>query len=382
MNSLLDPESTPRRRQLPFIRLARAVWQRCPAAFRPFAVRAIAATLPRGRGTIADPDKPDLIVGGFREISGIGAGARRYREELIRAGRDVVAVELSAHLAKEGICRFPVHSPDAITGIERGGRIVFHVNPPTFLYALHACRRLVSGRRVVGFWAWELEHVPPSWRSSMTLVDEMECPSEFTAAALRKMTDKPVRVHPPFVAEGERELPRHAEDGVLRILIVFDYLSDIRRKNPAAAIEAFVRAFTGDARAELVVKASNPAVAPLEHARIEKMVRGHGNIKMVCETLTAAEYSELMGRSDVLLSLHRSEGYGLPLREAMASGLSVVATGWSGNMDFMAGPRCHAVPYTLVPVDEAYLRPFGMTRQRWAEPDIAAAAEILRGLAG
>ena len=95
------------------------------------------------------------------------------------------------------------------------------------------------------------------------------------------------------------------------------------------------------------------------------------------ETLDAAGMEELYLAHDVYLSLHRSEGYGLTIREALAYGLHVVATGWSGNMDFMVGERAHAVGYRLVPV--ALKR--GACRApgaRWAEPDVGEAAGIVR----
>lgn len=90
---------------------------------------------------------------------------------------------------------------------------------------------------------------------------------------------------------------------------------------------------------------------------------------------------ELYLRHDVYLSLHRSEGYGLTIREAMLHGLYVIATGWSGNMDFMGGERCYAVPYTLVPVNLNHGFCKGI-KARWAEPDIDAAANLAYAVQG
>jgi glycosyltransferase involved in cell wall biosynthesis len=98
------------------------------------------------------------------------------------------------------------------------------------------------------------------------------------------------------------------------------------------------------------------------------------------DDMRRADLSALMAASDVLVSLHRAEGFGFAVAEMMALGRPVVATGWSGNADFMAGPGAFAVPWRLVPArDPQAIYDFPDTV--WAEPDIAAAAEALRRIA-
>ena len=103
-----------------------------------------------------------------------------------------------------------------------------------------------------------------------------------------------------------------------------------------------------------------------------------GNIKVLRDHLDDAALSALYAQADALLSLHRAEGFGLPMLEALARGIPVVATAWSGNMDFTGRGNSVDVPYRLVPVrDPAAIYHGGC----WAEPDIVAAAAGLRRLA-
>ena len=113
--------------------------------------------------------------------------------------------------------------------------------------------------------------------------------------------------------------------------------------------------------------------------RLQAAIAGAANIRLLDGDLSRDAYQRLVGSADVLLSLHRGEGFGLPMAEAMLRGKPVVATAWSGNLDFMDDASACLVPAGLVPVvDEAaaYRGEGGM----WAEPDIAAAAAWLRRL--
>nr|WP_246504175.1 glycosyltransferase [Plastoroseomonas arctica] len=155
-----------------------------------------------------------------------------------------------------------------------------------------------------------------------------------------------------------------------------DSRSSFTRKNPAAAIAAFRAAFHGSDAARLIVKlnGSGPEVDTLRDG-----LRDLPHVTVIDTFLNEEGLARLYRSADVLLSLHRAEGFGLPMLEAMAHGLPVIGTGWSGNMDFMTEANSLLVPYRLVPVEDNAAIYSGSV---WAEPDVAAAAEMLARLSG
>ncbi len=169
------------------------------------------------------------------------------------------------------------------------------------------------------------------------------------------------------------------EDSFL-CLFIFDAHSIIARKNPWAVIEAFQQAFNEQERQQairLVIKVSNLNAYPEDAKRLRAAVDAVNGI-LIDLHLTRGETNALLNSCDVYLSLHRSEGYGLTIAEAMYLAKPVIATAYSGNMDFMTTDNSFAVPYTLVELAEDY-PPYGAGNV-WAEPDITAAAEILQGV--
>jgi glycosyltransferase involved in cell wall biosynthesis len=162
------------------------------------------------------------------------------------------------------------------------------------------------------------------------------------------------------------------------VLTMADSRSSLSRKNPEGAIRAYHAAFGSSSSALLLLKLGGC----LEDARTFEAsvadVLRECNVRVIRGHLDEAKLTALYQEADVLLSLHRAEGYGLPMREAMAHGLPVVGTGWSGNLDFMTEADSCLVPYRLIPVSDAA----GIYRDSvWAEPDIDAAAIALRRLA-
>ncbi len=167
----------------------------------------------------------------------------------------------------------------------------------------------------------------------------------------------------------------------LIVLTAFHMGSAFTRKNPLAAIAAFRRAF-GDAPDRLlVIKLIDHGASPIARAALERAIAGASNIRLVNLMLPPADMSGLMAAVDIVLSLHRSEGFGLVPAEAMQLGKPVVATGWSGNMDFMNARNSAPVSYRLVPVQDPYDGAFIADGQLWADADVDDAADWLRRLA-
>jgi glycosyltransferase involved in cell wall biosynthesis len=238
----------------------------------------------------------------------------------------------------------------------------------------------LADRYNIGYWVWELSEFPAAWRSKFALFDEIWVPSSFVLDAISREASVPVVRIPHAMAPAtaveplelaELALPR----GAFVFLFVFDFCSLAARKNPLGLIEAFKRAFGSADRRWLVIKCSHSEVDPDALAAMRAAAVG-ANVRIVDRVLERAEVRGLMARADCYVSLHRSEGFGLTIAEAMAIGKPVIATAYGGNTDFTTAANSVPVPYDLVPLE----RDHGPYRQGrvWAEPDLVRAAEAMR----
>jgi len=246
----------------------------------------------------------------------------------------------------------------------------------------------LAGQKVVGLWCWEVEGFPEWMADSAALVDEVWALSTHASDAIRPAIDKPVFPFPcpvpAFDTVGPVGPAAGADVGIdlpdgFRFLFCFDYYSVFERKNPVALVEAFRRAFDGDASAHLVVKSVNGDKHPEHVARLAAAAGGAGNVILWDGYLSPDQQRALMASCDAYVSLHRSEGFGLTMAEAMALGKPVVATGYSGNLEFMTPQNSFLVPFRMVPVGEGS-DPYPASAP-WADPDVEAAAELMRAVA-
>ena len=268
-----------------------------------------------------------------------------------------------------------------------GAPLVVHVNAPSLPAAfLQLPRGFLRGRRVVGYWAWELPVVPDGWRVGVPFVHEVWTPSRFSAAALERLAPGRVRVVPHPVAaippvpsslgRADFGLP---EDAVI-VLVSFSLASSFVRKNPLAAIAGFKTAFGDRPDRVLVLKIVHAGHAPEDLAALRDAAAGAANIRFETRLFPAADNHALTRCADIILSLHRSEGFGLVPAEAMVLGRAVVATDFSGTTDFLDSSCGMPIPYRLIPARDPR-GVFEAPGAQWAEADIAAAAEALRALA-
>ncbi|GEP39347.1 hypothetical protein NPS01_30100 [Nocardioides psychrotolerans] len=160
------------------------------------------------------------------------------------------------------------------------------------------------------------------------------------------------------------------------VLTAFDHLSVFDRKNPLGLVEAFSRAFGDGEGPALVVKAINGHLKPEDRALLRRAAARRRDVHLLEAYVGAAELGALMDRCQAYASLHRAEGYGLTLAEAMVRGRPVLATGYSGNLDFMDESTALLVPVSRVPVGPGH-RPYP-PQAHWGEPDLDAAAAHLR----
>lgn len=370
---------------------ALAAWRVIPPGLRRAAAHAaITALAPRPTQTdlqtartadAANAHGPWIVAGFLSSPSGLGQSARLAAKALQANGQQVAGIDLSAYFY-EGSGEIAHGLPDGryLTGT---GRILLVVNAPYVPYALWLIgRRCVRSKRVIAYWAWEQPRVPQSWRRGLPYVHAVAVPSRFTADAIRAFAPNlaiGVAAHPIVLDPVAVRAQEDAAAGPFTVVSVLNVASGFERKNPLGLIAAFRLAFDDrlDCRLRLLITNAEH-FAPARPA-IEGAAGGAPNIEICWHSMSRPEFILWWGMPDVVASLHRSEGFGLTLAEAMLAGSAVMATGWSGNADFMNETTAALVRYRLVEIDDPQGK-YAASEGQWAEPDVEHAADLLRRL--
>jgi glycosyltransferase involved in cell wall biosynthesis len=233
--------------------------------------------------------------------------------------------------------------------------------------------------RRIAYWYWELEELPAEWHEDMQWPDEVWAPTSYLQKTYEKAVNCPVVTMLPGVTIPKFTVKPRSYFGIPEdrtvFLFSFDMNSIPMRKNPEAVIAAFRQAFRHDDKAHLVLKVSRGENKPRELAALRELADA-GNIQILNETLTRSDTLALLNCADSYVSLHRAEGLGLGLAESMLLGKPVIATAYSGNMDFMNADVAHLVNYQKVPIT-ADIPPYPKGAM-WADADVPHAVELLR----
>ena len=242
-------------------------------------------------------------------------------------------------------------------------------------------REYFQDRVNIGFWNWELRDFPREWFPSFRLFDEIWVPSLFTAQAIAGVSPVPVRRIPLAVSAGEPSTPVTREELGLQpdtfvFLFALDFQSIVARKNPSAVVEAFQRAFGKREDVALVLKVIHPDANPEVSQKLGSIEAEAPNIRIVDALFERSRMLGLLEMMDCYISLHRSEGFGLLMAEAMSIGKPVIATGYSGNMDFMTTENSLLIDCDVMPIKEDHGPYFKGTV--WADPDIDHAATLMK----
>lgn len=335
-------------------------WQKQQIVNRVMKARTKDTVIPLGWGV--------SLIGDMHRGSGLGEASRANLRCLKYAGIPTQEVPMT---------------DEQLLNFESQNKIMFiHTNPDQLdriceLLPIQQWR----GKYVIGEWVWEQEKLPDWWVPYLNLFDEIWTPSGFAASAIRQSTDKTVRILPhtvePICDATWDRIAFGLPDDIFLCLVTFDYHSVIARKNPEDAIKAFCQAFA-DCRDKvgLVLKARNTPLEVVQQLRSE--LKDWPYVFCLTEDYTKEQVNSLIRSVDVYISLHRSEGFGLVLAEAMYLGTPVVATNWSGNTEFMNSDVACMIKASLVTLQKDEL-PF-LKGSRWAEPDIDEAAYYLRKL--
>jgi glycosyltransferase involved in cell wall biosynthesis len=321
------------------------------------------------------------VTGYLGHTLGLGAAARAYVRALGEVGVPVSTVSVPLHhlalpvqLAEE----YGRHGFDDLVQEGAHGFEIVAVNAdelPDFVERLG--EDYFEGPRI-GIWGWETNSIPARWQRAFALVDEIWVYSRFMAENIGAVAPVPVIALPPPVerpGDPVEPLRLGVPEGFL-FLFVFDYLSTVQRKNPVGLIEAFRLAFAPGEGPQLLIKTINAPLRPLAEEEVLWAAHGRPDIHVLDRSLSGTELFGLMAACDCYASLHRAEGFGLTMAEAMAIGKPVIATGYSGNIDFMNSENSYLIDHTLgrVGPDCEIYPPEG----EWANPSIEHAAELMR----
>lgn len=315
------------------------------------------------------------VAGYFQSVLGVGEAARQIVGALETTGTAVAQVGLVASRSLQ----------DAALGAGHGGTGRYPVNlvcvNPDVLpfFVDDAGPDFFDGRYSIGLWWWEVSSFPERWHGSFRHVDEVWVGSRHVADALAPVSPVPVVhiVQPVTVAEAP-PLDRAAlgiPDGFL-FLFSFDYNSVFQRKNPLAIVEAFTRAFPPGSGPVLVIKSINDEHDAAGHERLVAAAAQHPDIHLVDRYVSREERDALTAGCDCYISLHRSEGFGFTVAEAMAYGRPVITTAYGGTMDFTTPGNSYLVDYELVAIGPN-AGPYPEDGV-WAQPDIGQAAALMR----
>jgi hypothetical protein len=316
------------------------------------------------------------VVGYFRSELGVGEAARQ------------VVSALDAHR----IPLLPIHGRTIPPN--RQGHAFTHLDPtdarfPVNLicmnadvlgeFATQAGPDFFDARYSIGMWFWEVERFPEIWVSAFDHLDELWLPTEHVIRAVSPLSSIPiVKVTlpvdmPVVVPMGRPEL--NLPEGFM-FLFSFDHHSVFQRKNPLAVIEAYTRAFEPEDGACLVIKCINGASDQDNHRRMFDAAAGRSDVHVIDGYLSAEAKDAMVAACDCYVSLHRAEGFGLTMAEAMYLGKPVIATGYSGNLDFMTADNSFLVDHQMVPIGPG--APPYPADSRWAEPDVDHASRLMR----
>jgi glycosyltransferase involved in cell wall biosynthesis len=308
---------------------------------------------------------------------GLGEAARGILAALESAGLSVDAIDYLRGNPSRCTDRRYAHRL-AATGRYQTSLYIINADwLPTVKEDVHS--QLPNERYAIGYWAWELSEFPRRWMTAFDLVDEIWVASEHVRGGVQRLTEKPVRVVPNPVSVDALDLPGRdffdLPSDRFVYLTLFDVHSIVARKNPQGAIDAFKSAFDPqDRHVHLVVKVNNADEEALEMLR--RNIADQPNVTILDRVLTRRETNGLLQSCDVLVSLHRAEGFGLTPAEAMSLGKPVIATNYSGNTDFMTASNSLLIPYRLVKIGVGQ-GPYDKDAI-WAKPDLDAAAIAMR----
>ena len=316
------------------------------------------------------------VVGYFKSEHGVGEAGRLAVAALVAAGVNVSTVS-SLRSASRQNDKF---------------ELIFSGNHRIKLLAVNADQsaqiledlgpEAASNSYIIGQWFWEVEEFPDSFADAFDVVDEIWVATEFVRDALRRKAPESVRIEvmplPLLAPKVDKKFHRRSLgiDERFLFLFTFDFLSVVERKNPMAVISAYMNAFEESDPTQLVIKSINGSMHLADLEKLRWFARDRSDVIFIDGYLDRETSSALTASADCYVSLHRSEGLGLTISEAMVLGVPVIATNYSGNCDFMSESTAFLVDWKYVGIPKGCdPYPEGVC---WADPDVRTATQMMR----
>ena len=318
---------------------------------------------------------PVVVAGMFRTASGLGNSAWSCLLGLRDSGIDAVGVDLSEAFNQVDLAPDPRLVP---MPLQPTGTLILHANWPETVPALMQLgMRRWHRWRIIGYWAWELCEEPIGAHEAAKYLSEVWTCSRFCVDAFSGVS-LPVHCVPHRIISPPLDVPSVSQK---TCLIMADGRSSFDRKNVLAAVRIFERALGQDQDWKLVVKCRNLDQDQRATSELKQHINALERAELMTESIPIEDVHRLVAGCDIMLSAHRSEGFGMPLAEAMARGKCVVATGWSGNLEFMTPVNSVLLPYSLCKVVDGSGVYSGYPNAEWAEVDVVASARLLAEVA-
>lgn len=317
------------------------------------------------------------LVGHFQSEKGLGEAVRSTLQAIETAGIPHVAVDFPDRSA--AVNRVPL--PASSSNVHPYRINVVHIPAaavPDFVRREGIAP--LQNRYNVGQWVWELSDFPDDFHRAFHFFDEIWVPSELVRRSVADAAPVPVHVVPHSVAPSgappsDRKVLGIPPEAFL-FLFMFDFCSVVERKNPFGLLDAFEDAFPDQMDVWLMLRGTHPSCDPDAFRALRSRCRGRPNVVLSTDVWTREEVQGLMATCDAYVSLHRSEGFGLTIAEAMTAGKPTIATGYGGNTDFMTPENGFVVDYRLTRLKRDH-GPYPRG-SRWARPDHDDAVDKLR----
>ena len=350
------------------------------STYRLLRAHALQKIIPKSSANFPAQQKPAIeVIGFFQSISGIGESARLCAQQLAADGYQVKCTSVESFFRKSVELQWDW--PHAVHEEQVQCRI-FHLNPPMLPTAiLQMGIKQFKQTYNIGYWAWELELIPTEWINAIRYMNAIFTPSEFTSKVIQTYTKIPVITvtHPVTVGHATPAMRDRLGIPADAFLIsnIFSFGSAMERKNPLALIRAFKQAFSAKDSAYLVLKANAGDVSP-EKKQLLELISDQPNIRLIDQHWSRADILGLIQSSNIYASLHRSEGFGLTIAEAMLLGTPAMVTAWSGNMDFCNDENSFLITYNQIAVASNHPEFKGLTNAHWAAADVEATTGLLK----
>lgn len=350
------------------------------SAYRKLRAHLLHRIISKSKSRLPGAEKPVIeVIGFFQSISGIGESARLCAQQLAADGYKVKCISVEHWFRKpiEISWHWPANDEESASQCR-----IFHLNPPMLPTAiLQMGLKKFRQTYNIGYWAWELEIIPQEWINALNYMNAIFTPSTFTTNVIQGYTQIPVlTVTHPVATETPTAGIRARlgiDENAFLISNIFSFGSAMERKNPQALVRAFTQAFSPKDQAYLILKA-NSGTQSAEKQQLLALMSQHPNIQLIDQNWSRSDILGLLHTSDIYASLHRSEGFGLTIAEAMLLDTPALVTAWSGNMDFCNHDNSFLVPYHAQAVRSEHPEFNGLDNAHWAEAEAEVAAQLLR----